>query len=1158
MNTSYEANGQAVTPEQFYALACDPQRSVAVEACAGAGKTWMLVSRMLRALLEQAASARGVQPQEILAITFTKKAAGEMRERLYQWLGDFAQASSVQLEQELLLRGIDADAWNKKAPQGTPDVRELLSNLYQTLLSNGRQVQIRTFHSWFAALLRNAPLAVLQALQLPSRYELLEDDARALPLLWPRFYSALQQDAQALASYQALVAAQGRSQAGKALEAVFFKRTEFLLADEAGVVDASVPHFSALYTEFAGLDAPLEMLSTNRDHRQKLRDAAVALGAASAPTFSAKGGELEQACTAQDWPAAMAALFTQDGKPRKFGEKMVGIERVRVAQDLLQRVQDAQAQHAAWQHQQCLLRLGRVLLAAYAALKREHGWVDMADLERAALHLLADAELGAWVQQRLDAQVKHLLIDEFQDTNPLQWRALSSWLGSYAGAGGGERPGVFIVGDPKQSIYRFRRAEPQVFKAAQLFVAEALGGTRLACDHTRRNAPAVLAAVNAAMAQAQREGLLAFRAHSSSSTLPGSVLRLPQIARPPSRFESRNHPGSAARSENGSKISSIQARWRDTLTEPRESFEDSLRSLEARQAARWIAQQIAQGAQPADFMVLSRKRASLGLLHSELRDLHISAAVAEKTGLMDCCEVQDVVALLDALVSPGHSLSLARALKSPLFGLSDEDLVCIALAVRSAEPGGENGAEPAAAASSRRAKPLSWFDVLQKTELLPQHLRGLHGILLQYQSWVRSLPPHDALGFILHHARADAQFAAAVPAAQRASVWANLGALLQATLALQGARFSTAYGLVRQLKAGSVQAPAQVPSAAVQLLTVHGAKGLEARTVLLLDTDAQATRGENMGVLVDWPGEAARPAAFVFVASEAQPAPSVRALLASEQQARQREEINALYVAMTRAQQRLVLSSNAPHAPDAQSWWQRLGGLAEAVEVPHEEPHEELHEEPCAVSAASPEEMSAPSQSASTATHFEMLFLPENQAQSRIESAQAATKNVANEVPLEAAADSAARVGQAMHRLLEWQATGAASAGFVASGAQQAAVEREFALSADELARALALAQRIREGQAAWVWDAAQLVWQGNELELAYQGQLLRIDRLVQRADTQAWWVLDYKSAQQPEQQAGLNAQMQRYRTAVQVLYAGAKVEAAWLGGDGSLRLLGP
>ena len=147
---AYEHNGAHVTRGAFYAIACDPRRSVAVEACAGAGKTWMLVSRILRALLA------GAQPQEILAITFTKKAAGEMRERLDQWLEQFAEREPVQLIGELTMRGM--------TPADAADAAPRLQGLYRQLLEGGRPVQFRTFHAWFAGLVRNAPMAALTAL----------------------------------------------------------------------------------------------------------------------------------------------------------------------------------------------------------------------------------------------------------------------------------------------------------------------------------------------------------------------------------------------------------------------------------------------------------------------------------------------------------------------------------------------------------------------------------------------------------------------------------------------------------------------------------------------------------------------------------------------------------------------------------------------------------------------------------------------------------------------------------------------------------------------------------------------------------------------------------------------------------------------------------
>ncbi len=226
-----------------------------------------------------------------------------------------------------------------------------------------------------------------------------------------------------------------------------------------------------------------------------------------------------------------------------------------------------------------MARLTRCLLLEYGMLKRARGWVDMNDIERAAQVLLADPVLSGWVQERLDARIKHLLIDEFQDTNPLQWQALHAWLSGYTGAG--EAPGVFIVGDPKQSIYRFRRAEPQVFRAAQAFIRDGLGGDLLACDHTRRNAPAVIGAVNAVMQQAQEEGAWnGYRSHTTESTATGRVLCLPPIPRPPKAGKD-DAPDAA------------DLPWRDSLTTPRETPEETLRTLEARQAARWVAAQIA-------------------------------------------------------------------------------------------------------------------------------------------------------------------------------------------------------------------------------------------------------------------------------------------------------------------------------------------------------------------------------------------------------------------------------------------------------------------------------------------------------------------------------------------------------------------------------------
>lgn len=1100
ISAAYRIDGRLVESAAFYAVACDPARSVAVEACAGAGKTWMLVSRILRALLD------GAAPQDILAITFTKKAAGEMRQRLQEWLREFAGHDNERLAKELVLRGLAPDAARARAAD--------LRGLHARLLADGRPVQIRTFHSWFAALLRSAPLSVLQDLGLPAEHELLEDDAQAVALVWPRFFATVAAEPALHQDFMDSVARHGRHLTLKALKNALDKRVEFVLADEAGIVDASVQPLSAADPDLAAHDDPAQALLV--DHRSLLLTAAAALGRASAPTFSAKGVELERALTDGRPDDAIAALLTQKNEPRKFNDKLGGIEAVRAAQHLCQRVLAARLQAQAWAHQQRLARLTRALLADYRALKRERGWVDMNDVEGAARRLLGDAELSGWMQQRLDARVRHLLIDEFQDTNPLQWQALYGWLSGYAGAGAGEAPSVFLVGDPKQSIYRFRRAEPQVFKAAQAFVVQGLSGALLSCDHTRRCATEVIGTLNAVMGgAAQDAGYSGFRPHTTDSVAPGAVLALPAVPR-----EAVN--GDAADAAEAEPADA----WRDSLATPRVAPEDSLSALEAAQAADWIAAELAGGQLKAsELMVLSRKRERLGWLHAALAERGIAAEQPEKLDLSEAPAVQDVVALLDALVSPAHDLSLARALRSPIFGLDDAALTRVARLVRRMDAAhASSGTLPPGAAERT-----TWWDALQALDAARSDdqqtdadLAAAAAQLGRWRQWLLALPPHDALTAIYRDADLIARYAAAMPARLRSPVLASLRALLAQSLAQDGGRYLTAYRFVRALKAGGIRLHAPVQADAVRLLTIHGAKGLEAHTVLVLDTDSLPPPADSMGVLVDWPGEAERPQRFVFLASEKTPPACAQGLLAAEQQARALEELNALYVALTRAEVRVVVSSVQPHRPDSTpSWRARIEPLAQPVPAP-------LPVMPGAAGTCADGGCT-------------LAVLPQ----------WSAAPVPAAAVPAAPDDEERTRIGLALHRLLQWLPT--PPAGFDWGDVHCQAVAREFALGPAQAQQALRMAQAMRTGEAAWLWDAAQLRYWANEVDIALEGQPLRLDRLVQRRDDGCWWVIDFKSATRPERQAMLREQLQRYHRALLQAHPGDPVRLAFLNPLGQL-----
>ena len=385
----------------------------------------------------------------------------------------------------------------------------------------GAEVQIHTFHAWFAQLLRLAPLEMLDALGLHPAMSLIEEVDDQLGELLRRFQREVLNDVLVVGGLPDLDRA-SRSLAARPMVARCASTGAWR---SSGPIHAARCSRRSSRRRSAGrraraLSHPLQRIADDAALRRLLGRAVEALGTGPGKAERKAGEALAAALDLADAQVALAearrALFTKEGVPRKLGSAPAVRAAVEALLELEQQVmqQDAHDDHLR------MVRLSRLLLGCWQALKRERALMDMQDLERGALALLADPVTSGWVQQRLDARLRHVLIDEFQDTSTLQWQALQGWLTSYAGAGGGasgQQPlSVFIVGDPKQSIYRFRGAEPRVFAAARRFVVDGLAGHDLACNHTRRNAPAVIDAVNAVFGQAVTDGDYdGFMAHST-------------------------------------------------------------------------------------------------------------------------------------------------------------------------------------------------------------------------------------------------------------------------------------------------------------------------------------------------------------------------------------------------------------------------------------------------------------------------------------------------------------------------------------------------------------------------------------------------------------------------------------------------------------------
>ncbi|MCU0840312.1 MAG: UvrD-helicase domain-containing protein [Thiobacillaceae bacterium] len=1096
-------------PNQSLLQALDPRRNVVVEACAGSGKTWLLVSRMVRLLLA------GARPSELLAITFTRKAAEEMRDRLYRWLEILAVAPDDAALDFLAERGLDAAAAREALPRAR--------GLFEAVLMAPIGPMITTYHGWFLHLLGHAPL------QERGPSQVLEDAALLAREAWLTWANALGRrvgDPEE-AALRTLLADLPLASVAELLGALRERRAEWWawaegradpLADGVAALErlAGINEeedvLAALFADaafVAGLRAYLPLLESNGRAVKDAAERATLLSGVLAWLESAPSPDHTRQAEGDGpgpdprWTALQPVFLTQKGTPRALKltselEKRLGAADAArfldLHQALAERVRAAQArldEQRALRLHRCALTAGAGLLEHYQRLKAERNALDFTDAEWGAWRLLADEEAGPALLARLDARWRHLLLDEFQDTNPLQWRILRAWLAAYGADG--ERPTLFLVGDPKQSIYRFRRAEPRLFGAAADWLEREWDGLRLPHDTTRRLAPRVAAWVNAVFADAaDYPGFHPHLAHPSD--LPGRCELIVAARAAPPSIE-RNRP-------------------RDPLAEPAPAEVD-VRAAEARQVAERIRAMVGrlpirdagrdQPARHADIFVLCASRSGLAAFEAAFRSAGIPFVTGRRGGLLDTLEAADLIALLTWLVSPSADLALAQVLRCPVFAWPDEDLLVLA-----------DRAEPtwAARLAAWAAEPAA-----------PQGARRAARLLADWRARAGRVPAHDLLDRVFHEGEVEARYAAAVPAHLWPAVRANLRGLLGLSLQFSGGRYPSLPRFLDELKAlrdrAGDDAPDEPPAAtgdAVRLLTIHAAKGLEAPVVFLIKADETGRDGDPYGVLLDWPADAKRPAHFSLHGPRDWRGHARQALFAEEQALRARERLNLLYVAMTRAKQILVVSGLQDAA--AESWLERARRGLERAELAGLPEVAETSGAPAMASAASPPaaiELPAPAPVAPVG---------ERRAPPTPES------------------DRGVRV----HRCLE----------LAAQGWPEEAIRADLGGAEADFRAAWRAAGRILDAPALRrFFDPALHLAARSELEFVDAGgELRRIDRLVEFADEV--WVLDYKTGGLDEPDLARRAaphleQLTAYRRAARHLYPGKTVHAALIFADSAL-----
>ncbi|HJV81718.1 UvrD-helicase domain-containing protein [Noviherbaspirillum sp.] len=1084
---AYEANGQAVDAMQFTRIACNPARSVVVEACAGSGKTWLLVARMLRLLLA------GAEPSELLAITFTRKAAQEMRERLLQLLHELALQPEHAVRDLLLERGID----EADLPRVLPAAR----TLYERVLASPQSLSIDTFHSWFARLVQIAPLAS----GVPHGYTLTEATGELLMDAYSRFMQALNADdqrdvRQALMSLYEMV---GDWNARRLLDAFVDKRAEWWAITQDGQ-HVPLEWLRELCGDDGIADARLSLWN-DRKLQARVSKLASLLGRGTAVNQK-RATAIEKALSAGASIEAFDALchefFGSDGDARKNqktkdltkaleqalgsdGCNVFDAEFEAIGEELKQlRKRSFECQVLALN--EALFAAGNAYLAHYQAVKAEQRVFDFGDLEWHAYRLLTDEGHAAYLQSRLDSRYRHILLDEFQDTNPLQWSIVRAWLAAYGDDA--QKPSVFVVGDPKQSIYRFRRAEPRVFIAARDMLAQ-LGADVLRTNQTRRNAASIIEVLNASFTANP-----IFSPQTTLGAPGGMVWRLPLI-----------------RAAENEEAAATAFSLRDPLSTPRPEEEDERRVEEGRAVARAIVNAMreltAKGA-PAkwsDVMLLVKKRSYLTAYESALREAGIPFVSGKRGGLLESLEVADLIALLSFLITPGDNRALAHVLKSPVFGASDDDL--IALAQRS---------EPA------------WWERMQAAADASPAIRRAVQLLRQWLDAAPRLPVHDLIDVILHQGELVARYAQAAQPVVRAQVLGNIEAFTELALNLDSGRYPSLPKFIdalRLLKKGAEsEAPdeAAVDAAvdAVRILTIHSAKGLEAPIVVMVDTNHSEPARDDCGILCDWPQDADAPTHFSCFGRRQERGAARDALFAAEEAFKQQEDWNLLYVGITRAKHILIVSGVAGARGTLEdgvmegSWYHRLQNVPTTVF----EAEVELASDGVAGNA----EFSIP------------VFNPPLLGERKEAAA-----------PQSIAIDE----GIALHALLE-RLTNLSKWPICVPDAIQIARWLRCTLAMAITVREHAV-QVLSRPDLERFFNPTHFHFARNEMEVMAGDELLRFDRAVVCYDEV--WILDYKRDLLDSERTLYRQQLSRYRLAATQVFPGKTLRTALITADGKL-----
>ncbi|MSO71068.1 MAG: double-strand break repair helicase AddA [Alphaproteobacteria bacterium] len=888
--------------------AADPGVSAWVAASAGSGKTKVLADRMLRLLLA------GVEATRLLCLTFTKAAADEMANRVQGILAQVATESVPELDQRLR-------ALLGRAPKAIE--RSRARALFARVLDAPGGLKVMTLHAFCQSVLRRFPLEASVA----PHFEVIDERAANEALAAAKLATLVRASggdpalASALAVITRELAEDGFDDLMQAL-ARERARLQRLLQATGGTRGAIARTAQALgiALEVTPESVLTAAVADGAFDRAALTRAAAALAAGGKRDIEKAERiqawlALDEAGRAHDFDAYIIAFLTKELAPRadlagKAVLAVAGVEAALAAEqarvlEVLERKRKAKVLEAT----AALLTLGGALLEAYARGKMARGQLDYDDLVLKTAELLGRPGLAAWVLFKLDGGIDHILIDEGQDTNPEQWRVVAALAEEFfvgKTAGDERRPvprTVFAVGDVKQSIFSFQRADPAVFAAMRAHFrakVEASGGNfaEVPLDFSFRSTSPVLDAVDRVFAQPQaRQGVIAGDAslkHLATRSGDAGLVELWPPLPPP-----QPAPPEA---------------WAPPIERVAgDSPADRLARLIAKRIKSWLAtgemlDAKARAIRPDDVLILLRKRKPFApLMVRALKALDIPVAGVDRMVLTDQLAVMDLMALGQFLLLPEDDLTLACVLKGPLIGLDEDALFRLA--------------------HGRKSTLLA---ALAEKAAEEEVFARAHDYLSSLLARVDFQRPYELYAELLGRGGEARMLARLGPDAED-----PLEEFLSLALAYERAHTPSLQGFLAWLVAGEAEIKRDLDhgAGAVRVMTVHGAKGLQAPIVFLPDT---------LGLPLP-----PKPALLWLKPQEALLWPprrgdqdAVAAAAYDHVRGEQIEEYRRLlYVAMTRAADRLyVCGFHNKKGPQAGNWHELIASgvspVAERVPAP--------------------------------------------------------------------------------------------------------------------------------------------------------------------------------------------------------------------------------